>query len=86
MGWFVPTIAAVIHDNTDVVVLTLFCNLKIVSIYSVYFLVIKGIKNLIESLTNGIDAAFGDMIAKGEISILNKSFEKYEFLYFQSLL
>ena len=75
-------IAAVIHDNTDVVVLTLFCNLKIVSIYSVYFLVIKGIKNLIESLTNGIDAAFGDMIAKGEISILNKSFEKYEFLYF----
>lgn len=75
-------IAAVIHDNTDVVVLTLFCNLKLVSIYSVYSLVVKGIKSLIESLTNGIDSAFGDMIAKNETNILNKSFEKYEFIYF----
>lgn len=83
---FSQHVAAVIHTNTDIVVLTIFSSLTDVSIYSVYALVIKGIKNLIDSLTNGIDSAFGDMIAKNEIDSLNKSFQKYETIYYAIII
>ena len=71
-------IAAVIHGKTDIVVLTIFSSLTEVSVYSVYYLVIKGIKSLIQSLAEGIDAAFGDMIAKEEKNNLNMKFSIYE--------
>ena len=74
-------IAAVIHGNTDITILTIFTNLAEVSVYSVYYLVVKGIKSLIQAFAGGIDAAFGDMIAKNEKEVLNKSFSMYETLF-----
>ena len=75
-------IAAVIHSNTDITVLTFFVSLKEVSVYSVYYLVVKGVVSIIQSFSNGIDASFGDMIAKNEYDNLNKKFNMYEVLYF----
>ena len=46
-------IAAVIHGNTDITVLTFFCNLAEVSVYSVYYLVVKGVKSAIQAFTSG---------------------------------
>lgn len=77
-------IAAVIHSNTDIVVLTLFSTLAEVSVYSVYLLVVSGIKKIVQSFNNGIDASFGDMIAKNEQEILNKKFATYE-LFFHTI-
>lgn len=74
-------IASVIHGNTDITILTVFCNLSEVSVYSVYYLVVKGIKSVIQAFTSGIDAAFGDMIAKNEHSNLNHKFNLYEIGY-----
>ncbi len=74
-------IAAVVHNNTDIIVLTLFSTMTEVSVYSIYLLIISGIKNFVSSLTGGIDATFGDMIAKGENEKLNKSFKAYETIY-----
>lgn len=74
-------IAAVIHGNTDITILTIFVSLSEVSVYSVYYLVVKGLKSLIQSFTGGIDATFGDMIAKNEKENLNKKFSMYEVLY-----
>ena len=73
-------IAAVIHNNTDVAILTLFVNTTEVSVYSIYLLIINGIKNLTQALTGGVDALFGDMIAKKEK--LNDNFKIYEGFYF----
>lgn len=75
-------IAAVIHSNTDVTILTIFSTLSDVSVYSIYHLVVNGIKALIQAFSGGIDAAFGDMLAKGEKEKLNKSFNIYEVFYF----
>ncbi len=75
-------IASVIHNNTDVVVLTVFTNTIEVSVYSVYLLVVNGVKNLVQAFTGGVDASFGDMIAKGEKEALNNSFKVYELFYF----
>lgn len=74
-------IAAVIHGNTDITVLTLFSSLSEVSVYSVYYLIITGVKKIIQSFTSGIDATFGDMIAKKEKANLREKFCMYEVLY-----
>lgn len=75
-------IAAVVHSNTDIAVLTFLSTMSEVSVYSVYLLVVNGVKNLVQALTGGIDASFGDMIAKGEKEVLNKNFKIYELFYF----
>lgn len=67
-------VAAVVLDGTDSIVLTMFSNLSDVSIYSVYFLVVKGVKTVILSLTNGIQSLMGEFWAKQELSELNDLF------------
>lgn len=74
-------IASVIHNNADVTILTIFSSLVEVSVYSVYYLVVKGLKAIILSFTGGIDAIFGDMLAKNESENLNQKFDTYEVLY-----
>lgn len=75
-------IAYVVHNNTDVVILTLCGNLAEVSVYSVYLMIVNSIRNIVQSFTGGIDDIFGDMIAKEEKENLNKSFKIYEGFYF----
>ena len=75
-------IASVIHSNTDITILTILAPIVEVSVYSIYMLVIKGIKSIIQAFSGGIDASFGDMIAKGENEQLNKSFKTYELFYY----
>ena len=45
---FTVNLAAFIHGSTDVTVLTIFTNLKIVSVYNVYSLVLMSVNQLIE--------------------------------------
>lgn len=73
-------VAAVILDGTDTIVLTLFATLSDVSIYSVYFLVVKGVKQLFMSMTNGITSLIGELWAKHEIKELNKTFSWTEWV------
>ena len=75
-------IASVVHNNTDIAILTIFAGTVEVSVYTVYMYVVKGIKNMVQAMTGGVDASFGDMIAKGEKDNLNKSFKVYELFYF----
>lgn len=55
--------------------------MKEVSVYTVYNLVVTGIRNMITILSSSIDSAFGDMIARGEKENLNKKFSIYELMY-----
>ena len=73
-------VAAVILDGTDTIVLTLFATLSDVSIYSVYFLVVKGVKQLFMSMTNGITSLIGELWAKQELKELNKTFSWTEWV------
>ena len=75
-------IAYTIHTNTDVAVLTLFSKLSEVSVYSVYLLVVNGIKQFIQVFTSGVDALFGEMIAKKEKENFKNKFNLYESVYF----
>lgn len=73
-------VAAVILDGTDTIVLTLFATLSDVSVYSVYFLVVKGVKQLFMSMTNGITSLIGELWAKQELEELNKTFSWTEWV------
>lgn len=75
-------IAAVVHGNTDITILTIFSKLTEVSVYSVYAMITKGIKSIISAFSGGIDDSFGDMIAKNENDTLNKNFSTYELFYY----
>lgn len=73
-------VAAVVLDGTDNIVLTLFSTLSNVSVYSVYHLVIYGVKNLFLSLTNGMHSLIGELWAKQELDTLRDTFGRFEWL------
>lgn len=73
-------ISGVVLNNTDTVVLTLFSTLENVSVYAVYHLVVNGVKQIVISMTNGMRAMFGNMLAKNETGELLRSFERIEWL------
>lgn len=73
-------IASVVLVNTDTIVLTLLSTLENISIYAVYNMVTGGIKQVIVSLTNGMQAMFGNMLAKNETETLNATFDRIEWL------
>ena len=75
-------VAAVVHSNADVTILTLFSSLVEVSVYSVYAMIVKGVKSVVQIFSTSIDASFGDMIARDEYDNLNKKFNLYETIYF----
>lgn len=74
-------ISAVVLDNTDVVVLTLFSSLASVSIYSVYYLVVNGVKGLFVSFTAGYQSYLGALFAKNDKKETSFFFKKMEFLF-----
>ena len=79
---FGQNLAFFIHNNTDTVVLTLFSDLKNVSIYSIYLLVVQSLKNFLLSLSNAFAPLMGKALAQRDIAEANKVLNIYEFLMF----
>ena len=73
-------IATVVLGNTDTVVLTVLSTLENVSVYAVYHLVVNGLRQLIVSMTDGVQAMFGNMLAKNETEELKQSFSHFEWV------
>lgn len=74
--------ATFIMSNVGVIVLTFFSEIVEVSVYSVYTLVVNGLKKVIFSFSNGLEAAFGNMIANKEHSALKKNFSLMEWVIY----
>lgn len=73
-------ISAVVLDGTDTIVLTIFSSLKSVSVYTVYNLVIYGVKQLMMSVTAGVQSLMGELIAKNETEALETLFLRVEWI------
>ena len=74
------SIANIVHDHTDVVVLTIFTDVKIVSVYTVYNLVMNALKKTQMVFTSGTEAVFGNMWAKGENEKIRINLGYYEYI------
>lgn len=75
-------ISTFINNNTDVIVLTIFLNVLEVSVYSIYNMILDSLKNLVLSFSNGIEAAFGNMIAKNEKESLKENLNIIEYIIY----
>lgn len=71
-------VAAVVLDGTDTLVLTTFSTLTNVSIYNVYNLGVNGIKQVVISMTTGVQPLIGELWAKNEKEELKKVFSATE--------
>lgn len=79
---FAHQLANFVHGNTDVAILTVFSTFTYseISVYSVYAMVVTGVRKLVNTLASGMEAAFGNMIAKKEDKLLLKNLELLEFV------
>lgn len=72
-------LANIVHQNTDLVVLTLLTDVKTVSVYTVYNLVMGALSKTQKIFTTGIEPIFGNMWAKKEMNLIKKNLSVYEF-------
>ena len=73
-------VSSVILDGTDTIVLSIFSTMENVSVYSVYHLVIYGVKTLFMSLINGIQSLLGEIVAKGNMEEIRSYFHRIEWV------
>ena len=73
-------IAYFVHLNTDVVLLTFLVNLSVVSVYTVYNMVMSQMQGITTSFVSGMEALFGDLLANDEKKELEKTVKRYESL------
>ncbi len=72
----VHQISTLIFSNTDVLILSIFLGLKVVSIYSMYNLIIIYVNNLINQVNNGFQFKLGQTYAVDKVS-----YEKYHDMF-----
>lgn len=72
----------VVQSGGPIVMVTLLTDLKMVSIYSVFNLVIGGINSVLSIFISGLSASFGDVIARNEKEILKKAYNEFELSYY----
>jgi O-antigen/teichoic acid export membrane protein len=74
---FAQHLAHYVNMNTDIVLITLFCSLKDVSVYVVYLLGINATKSIIDYLTNSYQSVIGKYIAQRNQERLEKEFKAF---------
>ena len=79
---FAQQMAVVVNQNVDLVLLTLFVELKEISVYTVHNMITLNIKKVVTSMVTGINSTFGDMIARDEKENLKNSFMFIEWALF----
>lgn len=80
------SLSNIVHQNVDIVFITLFCATTEISVYSLYYLVAGGLTKVFTVVINGIEAGFGDMWAKNEMATLQKRLRQFEFIMYSLAL
>lgn len=77
---FAINLAFFIHTSTDITLLTLLSDLKTVSVYSIYYLIVSKISVVIHSIVSGVEPTIGQAYALNNENELNKKMDLYEFI------
>ncbi len=78
-------VLGVVQGATPVVLTTIMTTLKTVSVYSIFNMVLSGLNAILSVFTNGLHAAFGDVLARGEIKIFQKAYREFECVYYNCI-
>ncbi|MGN1033532.1 MAG: hypothetical protein ACI4PU_08680, partial [Intestinibacter sp.] len=71
-----------VHIGAPTVLATILTNLKMVSVYSVFNMVMVGINGILSIFVSGLSATFGDIIVRDEVETLQKSYKEFECIYY----
>ncbi|QSF45360.1 lipopolysaccharide biosynthesis protein [Paenibacillus tianjinensis] len=80
----VHEISYLVFRNTDVLILTIFTNLKIVSIYVMYNMIFTIVDNIVQTVNGSIKSALGQSYHEGKEAFV-KFYDAYE-VYFMGLI
>ena len=72
--------AYVVFNNTDVLLLTFFCNLETVSIYSVYNMIFSQVTLMLQSITTGCNSGLGQLMAIDQ-NRYREVYENFEYTF-----
>lgn len=76
----VHSISSTIFANIDILVLTLFTDLKVVSIYTIYNMVFSQINQIAKSVSNGMNASFGQLYYRNREEFI-KQYQIFAVIY-----
>ena len=79
---FWQAVAHFVHNNAPVMVLTVFADIKEVSVFTVYNYVVANIRQVLVSFVSSFGAAFGNMLAKEELDLAKKNLRAFEMIIF----
>lgn len=80
---FYLQILGVIQSSAPVLILTLVLrDLKLISVYSVYNMVVSGVGSVTGIFSSGLSSSFGDVIARKEQAVLQKAYREFEFAFY----
>lgn len=79
---FYNQIVTAVQKGTPVIILTIIGNFVQLSIYSIYEMVMQGVRGILDIFINGLQAGFGELIAKNESKILARAYNDFEFMYY----
>ena len=78
----VHSVANIVHENTDIWTLTFLSTKSLISVYSVYNLVLVGLKQVVSVFVGSLEAPFGNMFAKKEKDVIERNLYLHEFASF----
>jgi len=79
-------ILGAITMGTPIILITLILkDLKLVSVYTIFNMVIAGIGGVLSIFISGLSASFGDVIIRGELKIFQKAYQEFEFAYYSMI-
>lgn len=76
-------ILGTLQSSLPVISLTLFTkDLLLISVYTIYNMILGGINSLLSIFINGLNASFGEIIAKNDQDKLKDIYNEFEFAYY----
>lgn len=78
-------ILGVVQQGAPVVLATLFTSLSMVSVYSIYNMIVAGLNGILSIFISGLSSSFGDVIARKQTHVLKQSTEEFEVGYYMML-
>ena len=81
-AFYLQVLGAVQGGAPTIIATFVLGDLSMVSVFAVYLLVANGVQQLCSVFTNGTQASFGDVIARGEAETLKRTFRELEVLVY----
>lgn len=75
-------VLGMVQTSVPVILATIFTSLAQVSVYAIYAMVILGVQQMIMIFSAGIQAAFGELIALGDLEMFKKIYNQFEFMIY----